>query len=258
MRPPRLVPLYLLLLFPILTASRQAIAFQWEANDQRPTSSAAALQGQPTPDEVRGILKAIGPGEEYTSEFAGAAGRGAGVDSQGEKIDQQHTGSPPLARLEGVGSGEGGGSSTTLHALSGVSPNTQKAVGLGLALLCLVAAIVSVAKRWNLPPAPIVFGGGAVVFAVLAFVPLIWMFYGLCGIVVLAIIDKLFGVKSLTAGFESARAAFGAAAKLGEEGQREFLAAYSSEADRPSDAETARKIVFRDGLNLPIKPKNAV
>ncbi len=246
MRPPRLVPLYLLVLFPILTTSRQALAFQWEVNDQRPTSSTAAPQGQPTPDEVRGILKALGPGDEYTSEFAGAAGRGAGVDSQGEKIDQQHTGSPPRASLTDIGNSEGGGSSTTATLSSLKNPSVIRLICGVLSIACVIGAGIAVWRQWRLPVLPVKLTIYALSFGACAWFPDIAIAV-LAGTTLLDLIDTLFGSHLATRANEALRAVVAGVsdvpADIGE-AVRKSIKAHADDADD----RTIAAVKFRDRL----------
>lgn len=246
MRPPRLAPLYLLLLFPILTTSRQALAFQWEANDQRPTSSAAAPQGQPTPDEVRRIYDALGPGGEYSSEFAGAAGRGAGVESAGEKIDQQHTGSPPRASLTDIGNSEGGGSSTTATLSSLNNPSVVRIICGVLAVACLIGAGMAVWRQWRLPVLPVKLAMGAVGFGVCAWFPDVAIAI-LAGYIIIEIADSLLGGQIATRAKEALRAVVAGVsdvpADVGE-AVRKSIKAHADDADK----KTIAGVKFRDGL----------
>lgn len=246
MRPPRLVPLYLLVLFPILTTSRQALAFQWEVNDQRPTSSTAAPQGQPTPDEVRGILKALGPGDEYTSEFAGAAGRGAGVDSQGEKIDQQHTGSPPRASLTDIGNSEGGGSSTTATLSSLKNPSVIRLICGVLSIACVIGAGIAVWRQWRLPVLPVKLVLGAIGFGVCAWFPNIAVAV-LAGYILIEIADSLVGGQLATRAKEALRAVVAGVADTTAEVQESVTRSIKAHADE-ADKRTIAAVKFKDGL----------
>lgn len=103
MRPPRLIPLYLLLICPFLATSRPTYAMQ-------PAQDGAAVQ--------RRINEALKQGATviFETEDNRASGTGAGINAQGTEIDVAGKGSAPESQLTGVGSGKGGSHETTLHA----------------------------------------------------------------------------------------------------------------------------------------------
>lgn len=101
MRPPRLLPLYLLLLCPFLATSRPTYAIQ--------AQDGAAVQ--------RRINEALKQGATviFETEDNRASGSGAGIDAAGTEIDVAGKGSAPESKLDGVGSGKGGSHETSLH-----------------------------------------------------------------------------------------------------------------------------------------------
>lgn len=245
MRPARLVPLYLLLLFPLLTSSRPVYATQWEATEKR-EQSAAAPQPSLSPGEVRDILRQPGPGDEVVYEWAGASGTGAGVSANGEKIDAQHTGSPPRASLTDVGNSEGGGSSTNFHISALNHPSVVRIICGVLAVACLIGAGLSVWRQWRLPVLPVKLALGAVGFGVCAWFPDVAIAI-LAGYIIIEIADTLFGGQMATRTKEALRAVVAGVsdvpADVGE-AVRKSIKAHADDADK----KTIAGVKFKDGL----------
>ena len=233
MRPSRLIPLYLLLLFPIVAANRPTFA------------------GQPQNLTREDLLKAIEkmpPGStfQFGQVVEGANAQGVSGNASGDKatLDGQNM-TPPAVSLPGA-TGQGGGGSMSGTAISMVGDKALKLLVGGVGILCLLGAALTVYLRWSIPRAPIMLAGTGLGLLVAAFYPGVILFV-LLAAVACGVGYVLWSERHATRAGEALRAVVAGVsdvpADIGE-AVRKSIKAHADEADK----RTIAAVKFKDGL----------
>lgn len=234
MRQPRLIPLYLLLLFPLVTANRPVYAGEQPQNLTR--------------EDLLKAIEKMPPGStfQFGQVVEGANAQGVSGTATGDKasLEGQNM-TPPTVTLPGA-TGQGGGGSMGGQASILNRPSIVRIICGVLSVACLIGAGLAVWRQWRLPVLPVKLVLGAIGFGVCAWFPNIAVAV-LAGYILIEIADSLVGGQLATRAKEALRAVVAGVADTTAEVQESVTRSIKAHADA-ADKRTIAAVKFKDGL----------